>query len=1389
MENGIEFESKVTGENPDGIAVDENNIKELLKSKNFKIRIKAYESVSNFPEYLSLLQNETNIPALEVALDVLLSTSHPLSNDDISKLYSMFSQSKTTIRNKIESLIDKIYESNKDSVIIGISSQLDSKNMKVVEILVNKLNDLLKREIESKSAVSLLKETVCPKLEMLFGSTDPNVKKNTVDLCVTIYQTIFDDIYKFIGNIKPIILNDLKGEFSKYSAPKKELKISSMNFEDPNWKERLNSVNALKGSSFNPNSFDIINIIGKLLKDPNIQVVTATVECIREGKIINPDVIKGMILHFKDKKQNLNKLIKDAVSDLNVPLDILYSLLDNKNPDIKIGVLECLLLYKNHKNIKELGKLLEDGNPTVREKAALILINSNSLSDLSEAHRAKLSKNFSGLKGKDSLLERSDGDKNANRDENPPAGESYQRGSTSLDTPNVNSSESRGSLKIKGIENEKQEDVRKNSNLSSELNSNDLSIDESERNKIVSAISNKYPFLLDKDWNKRMDGIKNSKSFIKEPSKTIIQFLILCKESNYMIIKELLLILLERQDLDSISSEICAFFNTKITEDKLKDVIISIYKMMDYNCVIDNIINNIKKNKTGKKFIVLIEILGNIIKEKDEEIDQFINDCKGVYGIQEKKALIEFIEKYNKISVKPKQNSAQRIVYNNSELRDSRFNQGSNSEKYQNAINKDIPVQVSSSNQYENCFNKDFSNNKCAKNNDYTDSNFSNHINNNKCAKNNDSKNQFINNCISNNDNKNHINNNMDQLDVKEAYLTVDKNDQNKCKSKYQEQEAYKSVEKSLSKADQQNLIVKILKNTFGSSVEECFTEEYLNIAKKDPYTAIKLLEDLDFKSNVPNIIRLYIYLELPCPYFNSLILHLISSKYILDELEVQRLCKHLIKNNMGGELQLLDRVYPVTKLFKIYKYLSIDYKGALYEIKKILMKYKKTVASISDDKLYLLIEKSEEFLDLVSSIEQTSSGEEDCGKKSKFCTKDSTGRLSDNENSEKFFKTKANDQSKELSDIKDSTEELSDYEDSFIIANSVVEDFTIEKNEGEYLKAPSVLEDTFTLPGVPKNPLEYQKSTKNEIQQNSSALKNQIESSFKNPQISFNEENKEFNSREIKTVHNSPMIKPPSVFNEFHINENLIEKSLENISISTTPRKKKRNLNQIEDILSKLIHSDNSVSIESFERLNEIISENISSLIFSSNSIVGSAIIQLFDKFQNKDFRILILNTLLRLSQSVEYCHSLRQETIKSINSDLIRIVPQETTAADILINLCLNCKPSILAVYFDLLDIKNEIILKLIWRHSKRIDYNSKDVVFSVVKIVDEYYNRKSHVFALSDNVTMKVCLLHLKECCLCYSDGIKSLGLSNITKSIVDILVGNAEFSLDSIRALFK
>lgn len=498
---------------------------------------------------------------------------------------------------------------------------------------------------------------------------------------------------------------------------------------------------------------------------------------------------------------------------------------------------------------------------------------------------------------------------------------------------------------------------------------------------------------------------------------------------------------------------------------------------------------------------------------------------------------------------------------------------------------------------------------------------------------------------------------------------------------------------------------------------EEIFTPQFIQMMDKGPFHQVYDLFDSIDKTIVSDfLIDFLIQSNASEAFINSTLLSFISNKYILKEFECKKLVEYLLSNGMSEELGMMDRVYPVTKLFLVYQ--KIGNKEANNEILKLVRKYRmfrgdkkqfiEGIKKRGKTEVEDAIKGCPDFLSFVDELEGSfmSTGNEDC----------------DDVKIEKNFEK--------------TSDEVGSQKSEYI--EKVIDGEEID------MEVPSIHDDSFVVGDA------------------------DIEASF-----------------EALSIH--------SVSGVFTPNSKKVRKEV------IPPEKQRREVSGLELVLDHLIDSNPGVSEVAFKRLMNIIDSEIGSLLSFSNSIVSSISIQLFDVLHNPSFSDLILQVFFKLSQNKLFCGQLRKETLLSANTDLVKIMKRQNTKdynakvsspgffsrdtsliGEILINLCLNSRPSlVLEVYLEMLvSSKEEILLKLIWRHSKSLKMDDREELSKVLDVLMRFYDSNYHSILSEDNVTLKILQLHLKEMVKFYRKDIYEFGIRGLAKVFVGSMIGNTE-----------
>ncbi|KRH93315.1 Microtubule-associated protein, partial [Pseudoloma neurophilia] len=154
--------------------------------------------------------------------------------------------------------------------------------------------------------------------------------------------------------------------------------------------------------------------------------------------------------------------------------------------------------------------------------------------------------------------------------------------------------------------------------------------------------------------------------------------------------------------------------------------------------------------------------------------------------------------------------------------------------------------------------------------------------------------------------------------------------------------------------------------------------------------------------------------------------------------------------------------------------------------------------------------------------------------------------------------------------------------------------------------------------------------------------------------------------------------------------------------------------------------------SDSAFVTLLQRATDDLPSLFYIANSIVN-ALIENFEDI--KSIKILMI-----LSTNSDFLSEVDFDTMKMLHLRIIKDIQDH--GGDFLINLCLNAPvPALLRVYLAILNDNKEIVLKLIWRNSKR-KYNQH--AQEIMSIFDDFFSKNMEL----DDLTFKILQLHISE-----------------------------------------
>lgn len=203
---------------------------------------------------------------------------------------------------------------------------------------------------------------------------------------------------------------------------------------------------------------------------------------------------------------------------------------------------------------------------------------------------------------------------------------------------------------------------------------------------------------------------------------------------------------------------------------------------------------------------------------------------------------------------------------------------------------------------------------------------------------------------------------------------------------------------------------------------------------------------------------------------------------------------------------------------------------------------------------------------------------------------------------------------------------------------------------------------------------------------------------------------------------------------------ENLRKKFEKRLSTST----------QKELLVSELHKNDDNVLQKIYDRA----TTNVSSLFYVANSLVTGLVSILCNKYA--------VDILMVLSSDKGFLSELDYLTLKILHIEIIKDIKEK--GGDILINICLNAPvPLLLKVYLNILDINKEIVLKLIWRNSKR-KYVS--CAGEILAVYEAFFNKKPSL----DEMSFKIVQLHICEIVKEIGDDVWQFQSSGVLKKIL-------------------
>lgn len=353
---------------------------ERLNSKNWKDRQEAYSMLGSLwgegrmpdPEVVQKLQNESNIPALEAAIDALLN-ANGLKANDVKKIFGNIGNQKTSIRTRIDALIERLEDI--EEVLEVLSELLGSKSPKNVVGALSAICGIVRKRGCDLRAIGV-------RIEEIMCHTDKNVRGEGFKLCIELYKRNGESVLPYLNGLKPIKQKELMEEFEKCrpvieEENKKEPEYVPGDFlrdaSDDNWKIRLEAMRSIKRIARSLEYNNELNILlCRRIGDVNNQVFYMTLEVINELRPKSMEIVKGLIERLKEKRGATSEKIKEVLFSLGVKISgSSADFLSHKNPQVRLNLLDYSLrdLQNDKEFIRMIGNCILDPVGDVRNKA------------------------------------------------------------------------------------------------------------------------------------------------------------------------------------------------------------------------------------------------------------------------------------------------------------------------------------------------------------------------------------------------------------------------------------------------------------------------------------------------------------------------------------------------------------------------------------------------------------------------------------------------------------------------------------------------------------------------------------------------------------------------------------------------------------------------------------------------------------------------------------------------------------------------------------------------------------------------------------------------------------------------------------------------------------
>ncbi|EPR78828.1 hypothetical protein SLOPH_1821, partial [Spraguea lophii 42_110] len=639
-----------------------SNIK--IKDKIKQHTIKYYSKFVNDINKILISKNIKNIVAmLETLIDIIAYNTYDIDEEIKNKLCILLQHQDKKVRSKTIEFIVQMYKKEGDSIfsyLEGIKpivkKEIEEEINKIKDNTDNTRDDTVNSNIDNNNT---------------YNNTDNNNTDITSNIVNNNIHTNHDN-----DNTDKFIIEEKKPSPSSKVFPKNDISIKSIDnhinknkidipgemypdiqlLTSDNWKERVGVLEKIKELTMKYKlTEEIMIMVSKRLSDINIQALALSVEILKlnSNDISNNlkrNIIILLITRLKEKKASLIESILELMLLMDTEMDIISNHLKDKNPEIRKNLIIFLRRMNTSDVLENVKICLNDQIGAVRELAMeyfaeKIIKNENNRKYINGVDDIKIKRINKIIESKRNNL------KIENKIE---IKKCVNDGSKVIDLKMENKITNRNNDKttMKSKMNNERTPVRNKMNNDKPLIRNndrtpiknkrkiiiDGNIDEYKNiifrmddcNKIKSMFYEKYSFLKEREWNKRLEGINHNIEEMKEESiNDIIIFIYAHNDSVFQVTQKLYDLINMVKIIESGKNLVFLFLRlleVRFNDIKLRSKIILFLLELtnEYkNMVLNFILYYIKQKKKGKGFSDGIKILKEILKNITIE-DKFI---------------------------------------------------------------------------------------------------------------------------------------------------------------------------------------------------------------------------------------------------------------------------------------------------------------------------------------------------------------------------------------------------------------------------------------------------------------------------------------------------------------------------------------------------------------------------------------------------------------------------------------------------------------------------------------------------------------------------------------------------------------------------------------------